>query len=465
MAKKKDLGATAEFKMKRQKQTKLKLWHKIIIGISIAVLSLIVIVILAAGITYLVLNNSNVEESIDSNITENELLAPPPESDELVNTDDETGISEYIRKDKTYTFLIVGCDRAKWLTDVMMIATYDTVNQKFAIMQIPRDTYVMVNNKLIVDEEGNITYENFDGVGDYGCKINSVVWHGGNLAGIELERIKKLAKDADGDEFKKICEESFLNITPSELRAYMGASGKEKTSMEYDIKLKFGIKYLTALLARSFGTPVDFYAQLNLDGFVNIVDAIGGVDVYIQEDMDYEDIYQNPPLKIHLKKGMQHLDGKKAEQFIRFRYGYAAADIARIDAQKIFMTAFIKKVFSLEGIANMEKLITEVTANLETNMTLGNAGYFATEALGIDFNNIVMLTLPGWSLYVDGVSYYTIDKDVMIQTVNEYLNKYTEPLTEEYFCAIEAGPGTNYTTPPMTAEDIENEQPDLGFMY
>ena len=90
-----------------------------------------------------------------------------------------------------------------------------------------------------------------------------------------------------------------------------------------------GIVYI---LARSFGTPIDFYAQLNLDGFVNIVNAIGGVDVYIQEDMDYEDPLQNPPLKIHLKKGMQHLDGKKAEQFIRFRYGYAAADIARIDA-------------------------------------------------------------------------------------------------------------------------------------
>lgn len=463
MAKKKDLSATAEFKMKRQKQKKLKLWHKIIIGISIAVLSMIVIVILVAGITYLVFNNSDIEDSIDSDITENELLAPPPESDELVNTDDETGISEYVRKDKTYTFLIIGCDRAKWLTDVMMVATYDTVNQKFAIMQIPRDTYVMVNNNLIVDEEGNITYENFDGVGDYGCKINSVVWHGGNLAGKELERIKKLAKDADNNEIKEICEESFLNITPSELKAYMGASGKEKTSMEYDIKLKFGIKYLTALLARSFGTPVDFYAQLNLDGFVNIVDAIGGVDVYIQENMNYDDPFQD--LHIHLNQGMQHLDGKKAEQFIRFRYGYAAADIARIDAQKIFMTAFIKKVFSLEGIANMGKLITEVTANLETNITFDNALYFATEALGIDFNNIVMLTLPGWSLYVDGVSYYTIDKDAMIQAVNEYLNKYTEPLTEEYFCAIEAGPGTNYTTPPMTAEDIENEQPDLGFMY
>ena len=181
--------------------------------------------------------------------------------------------------------------------------------------------------------------------------------------------------------------------------------------------------------------------------------------------MDYEDPLQNPPLKIHLKKGMQHLDGKKAEQFIRFRYGYAAADIARIDAQKIFMTAFIKKVVSLEGIANIDKLITEVISNLTTNLSITDTGFFGTQVFELDFNNIVMLTLPGWPLYVDGVSYYSVDKDSMMQTVNDYLNKYTEPLTEEYFCAIEAGPGTNYTTPPLTAEEIQNEQPDLGFMY
>ena len=465
MARNKDLGATAEFKIKRQNKTGLKLWQKIIIGISATILTLVVIAILALGITLWYWQNHDVGDTIDEGDTESELLLPPPDVDsETDETDDD--VPSYTRKKETYTFLILGSDRAKWLTDVIMIATYDTVNQKFALMQIPRDTYVMVSSKLYLDDDGNITYDNFDGNGDYGCKINSVVWHGGSLAGKELTRIATLARDTEKDsELKKICEDSFLNLTSDELESYINSNGKEKNNLEYNIKLKFGIKYLTALLARSFGTPVDFYAQLNLDGFVNIVNAIGGVDVYIQEDMDYEDVLQNPPLKIHLKKGMQHLDGKKAEQFIRFRYGYAAADIARIDAQKIFMTAFIKKVFSLEGIANIDKLIAEITSNLTTNLSISDIGFFATQAFELDFENIVMLTLPGWSLYVDGVSYYTVDKEVMISDINTHLNKYTEPLTEEYFCAIEAGPGTSYTTPPLTAEEIQNEQPDLGFMY
>lgn len=458
MAKKRDLGATAEFKIKRQKKKKMKLWQKILLGFSAVVVSLIVIAVVAVAGIWCYLQSVNPSDRL-GNETVNELL---PNESFTPDASDSNG--QYKRKDRTYSFLIIGCDRAQWLTDVMMIATYDAKNQKFALMQIPRDTYVMVNSSLILDEDGNITYENFDGPGDYGCKINSVMWHGGALAERELERITALAKNAESNsELVQICKDSFLDISLVELKTYMNSSWKAKNDMKYEIKLEFGIKYLTALIARSFGTPIDFYAQLNLDGFVNIVDAIGGVDVYIQEDMNYDDPVQN--LHIHLKKGMQHLDGNKAEQFIRFRHGYAAADIARIDAQKIFMTAFIKKMFSFQGIANIDKLINEVTENLTTNITFEDAGYFLTQALGLNLDGVVMLTLPGWALYVDGVSYYTIDKDVLISNVNDYLNKYTEPLAEEYFCAIEAGPGTSYTTPPLTAEEIQEKQPDLGFMY
>lgn len=459
MAKKDLSGSTAEFIINRQKKKGLRTWQKILIGI--ALFFLLIIFIGICVFSYY----KHSKPIIDDNSTVSELIVPvKTNGDDEPDVAEKSNIPEYVRKDKTYTFLIVGCDRAQWLTDVIMIATYDVTNKKFAVMQIPRDTYVVVNSKLILDDNGNITHENFDGENDHACKINSVMWHGANLASSELTRIYSLAKKAEASELAKICEDSFLNITPEVLSEYAAATGKAKSNIEYKIKLDFGIKYLTALLARSFGTPIDFYAQLNLNGFVNIVDAIGGVDVYIQHDMDYEDVYQNPPLKIHLKKGNQHLDGAKAEQFIRYRSGYAAADIARIDAQKIFMTAFIKKVVSLEGIVNMDKLIREITSNLTTNIGFDDAGFFLTNAFDLNFNEIVMLTMPGWALYIDGISYYSIDKEAMMQTVNEYLNKYTKPLTEEYFCAIQAGDGVNYTTPPLTATEIQSNQPNLGFM-
>ena len=241
----------------------------------------------------------------------------------------------------------------------------------------------------------------------------------------------------------------------------MQATVTQKKNIKYKIKKEFGMKYLTALFARAFGTPIDFYVELNLDGFVNVVDAIGGVDVYIQSDMDYDDPYQD--LHIHLKKGQNHLDGKKAEQFIRFRSGYAAADIARIDAQKIFMTAFIKKVFSFDGVMNMSRLIEEVSKNLNSNLSVADAVHFATTALELDFSKIVMLTIPGTADYLNGVSYYFVNKDAHIQTVNTYLNKYTAPIGEEYFCIPEFD-FSDTSTPPLTVEDISGKQPNLGWL-
>ncbi|MGN1122537.1 MAG: LCP family protein [Eubacteriales bacterium] len=454
MAKKNDLGATAEFRIKRKKKKGLAGWQKFLIAVA-AVLCIIVLAVLGV-FTYFKYIHKPISGMSGLSPVSQPNTADSVNGDALAVPDDISVVSD------RYNFLVVGCDRAEWLSDVIMIATYDVKEKSLSIMQIPRDTYVTVNNKLILDENGAISFENFDGKNDYGCKINSVLGHGGNLAASELSRIVSLASGASNTEIDTICKESFLDIDSKTLSAYMNAATRaEKSAMEYDIKLKFGIRYLSALLARSFGTPIDFYAQVNLDGFVNIVDAIGGVDVYVQQDMDYDDPYQN--LHIHIKQGQQHLNGKDAEGFIRFRYGYAAADIARIDAQKIFMTAFIKKVLSLEGIMNLNDLSKQVSANLTTNLSFSDALYFATNALDLDLSKVVMLTMPGSPKYLDGVSYYSIDKKTMMEYVNTYLNKFSEPLGEENFYAVEIAAG-NTSTPPLTAADITEQQPNLGFL-
>ncbi len=387
-------------------------------------------------------------------------LNPTPEN--VLVDDTGTPVPSSTLRDGRYNFLAVGCDRKEWLSDVIMLATYDVKEKSVAIMQIPRDTYVTVTKKLQLDDNGSISSANFDGKSGYGCKINAVLGHGGGFAGTELKRLVGLAADASASELEKICKDSFLDIDSKTLKSYMSANGSEKSDLEYKIKLKFAIKYLSALLYHCYGVPTDFYAQVNLDGFVNIVDAVGGVDVYVQEDMNYDDPYQD--LHIHIKAGNQHLDGKAAEGFIRFRYGYAAADIARIDAQKIFMTAFIKKVMSIDGIKNLNELVKEVSANLNTNISLSDILYFATNALDLDLSKVVMLTMPGSPQYINKVSYYLVNKQVLMKYVNTYLNKYTDPLTEDDFIVVQST-SKNTGRDPLTATDITEDQPDLGFLH
>ena len=454
-------GSTEEFRairMKRQKahasahsgKKKKSAWKTILLVLVI----LVALALLAAGLTF-------VYHKYIYKPVSNDDFTPKPDNSVLV---DDTGkpVPQSTLREGRYNFLAVGCDRKAWLSDVIMLATYDVGEKSVSIMQIPRDTYVTVTKKLILDDDGSISVSNFDGKSGYGCKINAVLGHGGNFAGTELKRLADAAKDKTNTEIDSLCKDSFLDVDRKTLTAYMNAKGSEKSDAEYKIKLKFAIKYLSTLLYRCYGFSADFYAQVNLDGFVDIVDAIGGVDVYVQNDMNYDDPYQD--LHIHIKAGNQHLNGKDAEGFIRFRYGYAGADIARIDAQKIFMTAFIKKLMSIEGVSKLNDLVKEINANLNTNVSLSDALYFATNALDLDLSKVVMLTMPGTPAYINNVSYYLVNKTALMENINTYLNKYSEPLDESRFLVVQ-GTSKNTSREPLTATDIEEKQPDLGWLH
>ena len=169
---------------------------------------------------------------------------------------------------------------------------------------------------------------------------------------------------------------------------------------------------------------------MNLDGFAGIVNAIGGVDLYIPYDMDYEDPEQD--LYIHFKEGQTHLNGKDAEKFVRFRDGFIQADIGRGNAQKLFMAAFIDKAKSsvtLTNVSLLTNLVNEVLANLTTDIPAADAVYFAKNALKVDMNNITMLTIPGDS--VGG--HYVINRGAALAAINAYFNVYDNDIIDGIF--------------------------------
>jgi len=91
---------------------------------------------------------------------------------------------------------------------------------------------------------------------------------------------------------------------------------------------KGGEKMVIDMVEDITGLPVDYYVTLNFKGFREIVDTLGGVEINVPFDMDYDDPYQN--LHIHLKKGKQVLDGKKAEQFVRYRKATTTGKVMRM---------------------------------------------------------------------------------------------------------------------------------------
>ena len=110
----------------------------------------------------------------------------------------------------------------------------------------------------------------------------------------------------------------------------------DESSPKINSSLHGGIENLQDVVSDLVGYPIDFYITIDLDGFVELVDAVGGVEFDVPVEMYYSDPTQD--LNIFFQPGMQHLDGQAAMEVCRFRKngdgtGYPLGDTQRDSAQ------------------------------------------------------------------------------------------------------------------------------------
>lgn len=167
--------------------------------------------------------------------------------------------------------------------------------------------------------------------------------------------------------------------------------------------------------------PIDYYIRIQTGGFVKIIDALGGIDMAVEKQMDYEDPSQE--LFIHLKPGMQHLNGTQAMGYVRFRHD-AEGDYGRIRRQDAFIRLLAmemrkpekQKRLATEGLgAMMDMVITDLTVNdaLEIKRLVAKVG----------MDGIYSATLPtvpttrGKAMVVE-----VEDRELATQTIHDVLD-------------------------------------------
>ncbi len=188
-------------------------------------------------------------------------------------------------------------------------------------------------------------------------------------------------------------------------------------------------------VSRLLGIPVDHYVTVDLRAFVELVDAIDGVDFDIPVDMDYDDPYQD--LHIHFKAGPRHLTGEEALQVVRWRQnndgsGYATADIGRIGTQQAFLTAVAKQTLQLSKLDKVRELAGIFQKRVDTDLKLSNLIWLGEQALTIGSGNVAFHTLPGDGAgWYKGGSYYVLDPEGTLELINTYFNPYERELTLE----------------------------------
>ena len=199
---------------------------------------------------------------------------------------------------------------------------------------------------------------------------------------------------------------------------------------EADEPYKKAMADYAAMYEKSLCIKIHHTISMNLAGFRGIVNALDGVDVYFPEDMYYYDPEQD--LYIAIPKGYQHLDGAEAEGFIRFRSGYLQADLGRVNAQKIFLTAMFNKVkatVKAADVSAISALASEVIKNVSTDLSVSDIIYYAKFLMGVDLDNINMTTMPGNT----AGAYFVMNRAAALEVINKYFNIYTKEITDSIF--------------------------------
>ena len=192
--------------------------------------------------------------------------------------------------------------------------------------------------------------------------------------------------------------------------AYAGAGGGED-----------GVEALKQQVSRLLGFNVDCYAIIDIQVLIDAVNAIGGIDFDVPQQMYYD----GGPV-IYLEPGYQHLDGEQVLGLLRFRSGYTTGDLGRLDMQHTFLKAVAEQFIDLGNVPNAGKLLKILSNGLMTDLAPANIAYFMRQAISCDSEDIHFYTMPNNPVYLNDLSYVTVEISDWLKLVNECLNPYDE---------------------------------------
>ena len=205
-----------------------------------------------------------------------------------------------------------------------------------------------------------------------------------------------------------------------------------------------GLEGMRKQISNLLGYEIDEnYAVIDLEAFVKIVDCIGGVDYVVPVDMYYD--APDEGLHIAIDKGYHHLYGEEALKVVRFRSGYANADLGRINTQQDFLMTVAKQLLKLRNIPNLPQLYDIFENYVDTNLTKANMAYFVEKFLLMDPENIHFHTIPGNGQMVRSGAYYFINKNDWLSIVNEGLNPFNVDIANENMNYLVYQSGDVYT--------------------
>lgn len=217
-----------------------------------------------------------------------------------------------------------------------------------------------------------------------------------------------------------------------------------------------GVNLVKKTLKETFGIKIDKYIIVHDEAVEKVVDALGGIPIYVEKRMYYNDYSAN--LHIDLQKGNTVLNGKQAVGYLRYRKD-GLGDIGRTQRQQWFMKSLFERLHSPQIITKIPEVVRVLNTYVKTDMSCYELSQYAAMARGVDKNKIEIATLPGAPNQKGHISYWILDPVKTQEVINRMIYRDKPNIDGERFKA-----GIMYSPRrEETAEKMKEELSELGF--
>ncbi len=191
---------------------------------------------------------------------------------------------------------------------------------------------------------------------------------------------------------------------PRDSKVYI--AGKSKADKINHAFAYGGAKLTVRTVEEVFGVKINNYVAISNAGVVKLIDTLGGLPIYIEKNMKYDDY--SAKLHINLKQGDHVLSGKETEGYLRFRHD-SFGDIGRIRRQQWFFNALIARLKDPTVIIKLPELLKIMPEYIQTDLSGYELAKYVGVAKNIDSSSVQIATIPGAPSTKGIISYWIID--------------------------------------------------------
>ena len=220
-----------------------------------------------------------------------------------------------------------------------------------------------------------------------------------------------------------------------------------------------GVELAKETIENTLGVKVDRYIAVNTEAVVRLVDILGGVPVYVEKDMYYNDY--SGKLNVGLSKGHHVLNGKQAEGYLRYRKD-GLGDIGRTSRQQWFLRNLLTQLQTPQIITKIPEILNLINEYVKTDMSMYEISNFAAMAKDFSLDHIEVATLPGAPSKKGAISYWILDPEQTQEMVDRLIYRKKNKTEDLNYNKLTAG--IIYTSLNSSkAQKIKTELENKGY--